>query len=130
MLERETVHQHRRDAEARFLDAWKAAVRAAGPEYFLGPERVMAPTEDEIAAARSRDELRPNTTVIREILPVLSEGEVWFLLTLVGLFNGELAAELAAEIGRPEIFRPDQIAGKDLRRRAIVSELTLTYTGW
>lgn len=112
-------------AEARFLDAWKAGVQHAGEAYFEAGKGYEKP--EDIEAATTVWQLKPNLEAIRHFMGVGSVGECVFLGVLVGFYNHDIGNELVEQAGYPGLSALSRL---EFEEREIVCELIANYTGW
>lgn len=113
-----------RGAPDRFFLAWKAAVALAGVAYFGDG------TKAGFQAAGSKDDLAPNFYRVKEALGVLSGGERRFLVALYSFYNSRTAHDFWEEAAESPDNIGSIVSGLDLKRRKVLADLTLNYTGW
>lgn len=118
-LSREQAHFA--DAAATFLRAWKQGVELAGVRFFGNG------TRQDLDAARRKWDLCPNLTLINDAINVMSHGEAIFLASLVSFYDSEDGGRLLRHAGVDGLA---DLGRLDLKRRAIISSLLLSYTGW
>lgn len=115
--------EYHRNAQGRFLAAWKLAVKAAGPRLFYCEA-------DSIEDATDKNQLRPNHESIVRYLGSCSVGEAIFIGTLYTFYNGEAGQEFLDK------HVPDFRSLGDLARRLdqdkleIITTLMLNHEGW
>lgn len=72
-------------------------------------------------------ELRPNVLLLNDALGALSGGERRFLSAMVSFYD---AREAGAMLKRCGIQGLSDLCDMDLKRRRVIAELLLHYSGW
>lgn len=108
-------------SEASFLEAWELGVELAGSRFF---GNALPPVVRGTAATKW--DLEPNHDAIERAMGVLSSGEALFLAAMYSFYN---ASGAQAMYGRALV--PGEIAAAlDEKRRRVIADLTISYTGW
>ncbi|CAB5670224.1 Uncharacterised protein [Delftia tsuruhatensis] len=113
--------RHFVSAPEAFFQAWRQAVRIAGPQWFGDG------TRDGLTQAQDKWALCPNVRMIGNALGVLSSGERLFLAALVSFYNAHHGAVLLKRSGFEGLA---DLSGLDLERRRVIAALILNHTGW
>lgn len=104
-----------------FLAAWKHGVALAGKQYF----KITAAS---IEAAKDKNQLQPDYTMIQDAIGRVSAGQGAFLAALYSFYNGDDGQKLLAAAGYPNI---SDLAGKlDPEYAEVIAALFLNYHGW
>jgi hypothetical protein len=114
------VLEQTEEKEQRFFAAWKRGVELVGERLF-GPKSV--------AAARTRDDLRPRRDLIAAELAKESCGEEQFLTAMVSFFDPAWGEELVELIDCHKSFC-GLIYNLDHEQIEILCELLRNYQGW
>jgi len=104
--------------EHDFLAAWKEGVKIAGRSWFSN-------CGVDLDTITSKWDLVPQYEKINESVGYLSEGERVFLLAMYSFYNSSM---------RFHDFGPANpgalAAGLDEKRRRVLADLLISYTGW
>ena len=107
---------------ALFLQAWKEATALAGAKYFGDG------SEDGPDIASNKNDLRPNLERIRKVLRSCSPAEGLFLAELYSFYNDFVARELLKDFVAIDL---GTLASElDLKRRQVLAQLFVNYSGW
>ncbi|AZE99513.1 hypothetical protein C4J95_2051 [Pseudomonas orientalis] len=119
----ELIDTYQRDtlAPQHFFQTWQQAVLLAGPVYFGNGKRSSA-TE-----ARDKWELRPNVSLIESAIGAMSHGEQVFIAALVSVYDDESGGRLLRRMGVNGLA---DFGVLDTRRRTLVANLIIHYSGW
>lgn len=121
IAESQRVRAHYADAPARFLAAWKEAVKLAGPRFFECDA-------ESVDAATDKWQLKPKWEEVDAFMGVGSTGERVFLAAVVSFYNNEWGQGHLEAAGWPNLAA---VANRlDLRELEILTQLMLNYTGW
>ena len=105
-----------------FLRAWKQGVELAGTRFFGHG------TRESLDLATRKWDLCPNVTLIHGAVNVLSHGEAIFLASLVSFYDSEDGGRLLRHVGVDGFADVARLL--DLKRRTVIADLILNYTGW
>lgn len=107
--------------ETAFLEAWKCGIELAGIQFF-------ACYPHSAADYTSKWDLAPDYDLVERAMGYLSSGEAVFLGAMYSFFNATAGAKMLAKRG---ISSPGDIAAVlDERRRRVIADLIVSYTGW
>jgi hypothetical protein len=113
-----------REREARFLTAWKRAVRMAGAQYF----DVINTHFYEFAS--KKDQLRPSYPKIKSALSTESIQQGLFLCALYTFYNEDEGRRLTLQF-YPSCGSMDVLMRQlEPERREILQSLASSYTDW
>lgn len=88
-----SAHKQQSLAIEHFFQAWKQAVRLAGPGY----RRIKC--RSDVNMARSQWDLCPDVPLIESAIGILNHGEQVFLAALVSFYNDETGGRLLQRVG-------------------------------
>jgi hypothetical protein len=108
-------------APQAFFDAWRRGVELAGPALF------GEGTRESFDRAAGKWDLCPNVDLISEAISVMSSGERVFLAAMVSFYNAEHGGALLKRVG---VHGLADLGGLDLKRRRIIADLLMHYSGW
>ncbi|MEE5091708.1 hypothetical protein V2H26_17110 [Xanthomonas euvesicatoria] len=117
----EQERNHFTNAPEAFFHAWKRGAEIAGPHWFGDG------THEGLNRANSKWELRPDLSMLNEMLDVLSSGERMFLSAMASFYNAHQSAALLRRCGFEGLA---DLGGLDLQRRQVIANLMLHYSGW
>ena len=104
--------------EHDFLDAWKEGVKIAGRSWFSN-------SGVDLDTITSKWDLVPRYEDINESVSYLSEGERLFLLAMYSFYN---SSTRFSDFGSANLGTV--AAGLDEKRRRVLADLLVSYTGW
>ncbi len=110
-------------SEAAFLDAWLRGVELAGPRFFGGEMTGFEPPVGKWDFAPRYDDIVDN-------LGVMSRGETVFLVSMYSFFNSTVAGQLLADMKIGATSPGGLSALMDEKRRRVLADLLVSYTGW
>jgi hypothetical protein len=113
-----------REREARFLTAWKRAVRIAGANYF----DVINTHFYEFAT--KKDQLRPSYPKIKTALATESIQQGLFLCALYTFYNEDEGRRLTEQFYPSCGSRETLMRQLDPERREVLQNLVASYTDW
>lgn len=119
----ELIDTYQRDtlAPQHFFQTWQQAVLLAGPVYFGNGKRASA------TAARDKWELRPNVPLIESAIGAMSHGEQVFIAALISFYDDDTGGRLLRRVGVNGLA---DFGLLDARRRALIANLIIHYSGW
>jgi len=122
----ERTRQHYMYAPLMFLDAWKEAVKMAGPRLFTAEPGYIKP--DSIDDAEDKWQLIPDINAIREYCNTCSVSEGVFIGTLVSFYNTDIGNEILERFGWSAV---GGVANRlELDQLEVITKLMLNHTGW
>jgi hypothetical protein len=112
---------HFADAPETFLRAWKQGVELAGVRFFGNG------TRRDLDHATRKWDLCPNLTLIADAINVMSPAEAIFLAALVSFYDSDDGGRLLRGVGVDGLA---DLGRLDFKRRTVIANLLLHYTGW
>jgi hypothetical protein len=108
-------------APRAFFEAWKTGAEIAGAQWFGDG------TLEGLQRSTSKWDLCPNMPMINDGLGVLSSGQRMFLCAMVSFYNASEGGAMLKLCGFEGL---SDLGGLDLKRRKVIADLTLHYSGW